>query len=81
MRIEYPPYFVDIVQDTRSHPPVWHCIVQQQGSSKVIAWFQEASEQQARDSATKELEALRERDLAKAGQLPLSLKPDPNHAS
>ena len=73
MRIEYPPYFVDIVQDTRSHPPVWHCIVQRQGSSKVIAWFQEASEQQARLSAAKELEALREKELAKAGQLPLTL--------
>ena len=73
MRIEYPPYFVDIVQDTRSTPPVWHCIVQRQGSSKVIVWFQEASEEQARLSATKELEALREQDLAIAGQLPLIL--------
>lgn len=75
MRIEYPPYFVDIVQDTRSNPAVWHCIVQRHGSSKVIVWFQEASEDEARKAAVKELEALREADLAKAGQLPLSLNP------
>ena len=73
MRIESPPYFVDIVQDTRGNPPVWHCIVQRQGSNKVIVWFQEASEQQARLAASKELETLREQDLTKAGQLPLIL--------
>jgi hypothetical protein len=76
LRIERQPYFVDVVQDSRSHPPVWHCIVQRHGSSNVIAWFHEASEQEARQSAVRELETLRRQDLVKAGQLPLSLNPD-----
>ena len=70
MRIERLPYFVDIVQDARSNPPIWHCIVQREGSSDVIAWFQAATEQDARESGASELEALRREDLAKAGQLP-----------
>jgi len=75
VRIERPPYYADVVLDTRSDPPVWHCIVQRQGSSNIIAWFQENSEQQARQSATRELDSLRREDLVKAGQLPLTLNP------
>jgi len=75
VRIGRPPYFVDIIRDTRSNPPVWHCIVQREGSSNVIAWFQEASEDEAQQSATRELETLRQEDLIKAGQLPLILNP------
>ena len=78
MRIEYPPYFVDIVQDARTDPPIWHCIVQRHGSSSVIVWFQESSEAQAQQSAEIELRTLRQQDLAQAGQLPLGLTSDPN---
>lgn len=81
MRIEHPPYFVDIVQDTRTTPSIWHCIVQRSGSSSVIAWFQEASEAQALESAEMELRTLRQQDLARAGQLPLSLASDPNQVA
>lgn len=81
MRIEYPPYFVDIVQDARTDPPIWHCIVQRQGSSSVITWFQESSETQAQRSAETELRTLRQQDLAQAGQLPLGLTSDPNQAA
>lgn len=78
MRIERLPYFVDIVQDIRSSPAVWHCIVQRHGSSEVLAWFQETSEDIAQQSAVNELEHLRRQDLERAGQLPLSLMPGPN---
>lgn len=81
VRIERLPYFVDIVQDARSTPPIWHCIVQREGSSDVIAWFQEASEQEARQSGTVELETLRDEDLAKAGQLPLLPRSGPDRAA
>lgn len=81
MRIEHPPYFADIVQDTRTTPAMWHCIVQRSGSSSVIAWFQEASEAQALKSAEMELRNLRLQDLARSGQLPLSLTSDPNQAA
>ena len=81
MRIEYPPYFVDIVQDTRTDPAIWHCIVQRYGSSSVIAWFQESSEAQAQQSAEIELRTLRRHDLSQAGQLPLGLTSDPNQAA
>lgn len=75
MRIERPPYFADIIRDIRSNSPVWHCIVQREGSSNVILWFQEPTEDEARQSATRELETLRQEDLIKAGQLPLILNP------
>ena len=81
MRIERLPYFVDIVQDIRSTPTMWHCIVQRQGSSEVIAWFQEMSEEMAQQSAAAELEHLRRQDLDRAGQLPLTLNADPDHAA
>lgn len=81
MRIEQPPYFVDIVQDNRTHPPMWHCIVQRQGSSMVITWFQETSEEAARQSAEAELRTLRHEDLVRSGQLPLRLDPDPGQAA
>lgn len=81
MRIDRPPYFADIVQDVRCTPAVWHCIVQRCGSDKVIAWFQEQSEDAAQQSATSELDYLRRQDLAKAGQLPLTLTPGPDHAA
>lgn len=68
-------YFADIIQDTRATPAVWHCIIQQQGSNKVIAWFQEQSEQEAQQSAAAELENLCREDLLRAGQLPLVLSP------
>jgi hypothetical protein len=81
VRIEYPPYFADIVQDTRTTTPIWHCIVQRYGSSSVIAWFQEGSEVMAQQSAETELRNLRRQDLVRAGQLPLSLTPDPDQAA
>jgi hypothetical protein len=31
-RIERLPYLADVVQDVRSTPAVWHCIVQRDGS-------------------------------------------------
>ena len=77
MRIERLPYFADIVQDGRSIPSVWHCIVQRYGSNEVIAWFHESSEETAKRSAKAELEHLHEQDLARAGQLPLKLPPNP----
>ena len=81
MRIERPPYFVDIVQDIRCTPALWHCIVQREGSSEVIAWFQESSEEVAQRSAASELENLRRQDLNRAGQLPLTLTPGPDQAA
>jgi hypothetical protein len=81
VRIEQPPYFVDIVQDNRIQPPMWHCIVQRQGSSSAITWFQEFSEETARKSAEAELQNLRHEDLVSSGQLPLRLDPDPSQAA
>lgn len=75
MRVERPPYFADILQDTRSTPALWHCIIQRQGANDVIAWFQEESEDTARTSAIAEMEALRRHDLARAGQLSFTLNP------
>jgi hypothetical protein len=59
VRIDRTPYFADIVEDDHTEPPIWHCIVQRHGSSSVIAWFQEASEQAARQSAETELQNLK----------------------
>jgi len=81
VRIERPPYFADILQDTRTNPAKWHCIIQRRGSSEVIAWFQEASEDSAQQSAVAELENLHREDLSRAGQLPLILKSGPDHAA
>ena len=81
VRIERPPYFADIVQDSRTTPAKWHCIIQRQGSSEVIAWFQEATQNSAEQAAAVELENLHREDLARAGQLPLILKSGPDHAA
>jgi hypothetical protein len=81
VRIERLPYFADIVQDMRSTPAVWHCIVQRTGSSEVVAWFQEGSEAAAQQSAASELEQLRREDLDRAGQLPLTLPSGPDQAA
>ena len=50
-------------------------------SSEVIAWFQEASEDAARQCAASESEHLRRQDLDRAGQLPLRLNTGPDHAA
>lgn len=81
MRVDLPPYFADIVQDNRSTPALWHCIVQRYGSNDVIAWFQAESVDAARHAALAELEELRRQDLKSAGQLSLTLNPGPDQAA
>ena len=77
MRLERLPYFADILQDARSPPKAWHCIVQRQGSSEMLVWRQYESEVAACTDAVAEMEALIQRDRQRAGQLNLPISPDP----
>jgi hypothetical protein len=50
MRIKKGQYFADIIADTRT-AGVYHCIVQENGSTEILHWTQERTEKDAVEAA------------------------------
>lgn len=42
-RISLDGFFAEIICDVQAVPPIWHCIVQYEGSGEVLFWSQEES--------------------------------------
>lgn len=40
-------FVVDILPDPKTSPPIYHCIIQKQGSKKILYWSQERTFQEA----------------------------------
>lgn len=57
MRIRRGQYFADIVADPRT-AGVYHCIVQQSGSTEILHWTQERTEEDAVEAAKFRLKRL-----------------------
>jgi hypothetical protein len=65
MRIRKQRFFADILYDGRTQPPVYHYIVQREGSNEILHWSQESSEERAVEAARQELQRLaREHEAA-----------------
>jgi hypothetical protein len=58
MRIQNQHFFADILHDPRGTPPVYHYIVQRQGSNQILYWSQENTEEEAIHAAERELTRL-----------------------
>lgn len=58
MRIQNQQFFADILHDPRGKPPVYHYIVQRQGSNQILYWSQESTEEEAIRAAERELQRL-----------------------
>jgi hypothetical protein len=39
-RVRWGDYFADIRRDKRLKPEVYHCVVQREGSTEILAWSQ-----------------------------------------
>ena len=48
-------YFADFKRDTRLHPEIYHCVIQQDGSPTILCWRQHPSLQDAISVAEAEL--------------------------
>lgn len=57
-RLQRGAHFADFKSDKRLHPPVYHCIIQQNGASKILWWSQHGSLQDAVSIAREELARL-----------------------
>lgn len=57
MRIKKRQYFADIVKDPHT-AGVYHCIVQENGSTEILHWTQERTEEDAIDVAKFRLKRL-----------------------
>jgi hypothetical protein len=57
MRIRRRQYFADIVKDPHT-AGVYHCIVQENGSTEILHWTQERTEEDAVEAATFRLKRL-----------------------
>jgi hypothetical protein len=57
MRIRKGQFFADIVADPHT-PGVYHCLVQQEGSSEILHWSQERTEKEAIQAAKLKLARL-----------------------
>jgi hypothetical protein len=60
-------YVADIYANTREKPPVFHYIITRQGSSEIIYWGQEASEDEALQCAESYIRGLNARAATSAG--------------
>ena len=60
-RIVCGAFLADIIVDSRTDPPIWHCVVQREGSPEVLYWAQEATFEQARSAAEDHLKELTSR--------------------
>lgn len=46
-RVRHGDYFADIRRDKRLSPEVYHCVVQREGSTEILAWSQYRSLEEA----------------------------------
>ena len=63
-RLHLNGHFADILTDHRTDPPVFHWLIQAEGSSEVLVWGQEASDADAEYQARTYLEGIAERKQA-----------------
>jgi len=64
-RVRRGSYFADFRRDKRLMPEVYHCVIQRDGSSEVLAWSQYRSLQAAMRAAENDLQRFSESDLEK----------------
>ena len=57
-RLKMGNYYADFRRDERLIPEVYHCIIQREGSSEILAWSQYRSLDAAREAAQAEIRRL-----------------------
>ena len=64
-RLQRGHFFADFRRDKRLRPEVYHCIIQREGSSAILAWSQYRSLEAAMRAAESDLERFSSVDLKK----------------
>jgi hypothetical protein len=59
-RITHQGFIADILVNSIAVPPIYHWVVQRQGSAEIIYWGQEVSFEQAKEQATLTIHRLAE---------------------
>jgi hypothetical protein len=57
-RLQHGRFYADFTRDERLNPPVYHCVVQREGSTEILSWSQFRTLEAARSSAQRELQQL-----------------------
>ena len=64
-RLQHGPFYADFRRDERLNPPVYHCVIQREGSTEILSWSQFRTLEEARISAQRELEQLAQPESSK----------------
>ncbi len=65
-RLRQGNFYADFRRDKRLYPEVYHCIIQREGSTRILSWSQHRSLEKAIHSAELELKRLAETELIKS---------------
>lgn len=68
-RLRRGSYFADFRRDKRLNPEVYHCIIQREGSQRILSWTQHRTLEAAIQVAEEELDRLTKKDDGLSSEL------------